>query len=109
MISFVKHIINDIGPGTPARRRCFTTDNLSSHHSIQMGTIIINAGHRLVFRAPYYPVDGPIKYVFNTVQAALRINNRLISNGPSLVDELQNCIVDIDIFAPYFIHCGFTH
>ena len=106
-IGFVQKIVDDIGPGTPARRRCFTMDNLSSHHSIQMATIIFNAGHRLAFRAPYYPVDGPIEYVFNTVQAALRINNRLISDGPSLVNELQNSVVDIDTFVPYFINCGF--
>lgn len=28
MIAFVQRIINDIGPGTPARRYCFTMDNL---------------------------------------------------------------------------------
>ena len=28
MVNFVRRIINDIGPGTPARRRCFIMDNL---------------------------------------------------------------------------------
>ena len=107
MISFIRRIVHDIGPGTPVRRRCFVMDNLSSHHSVQMATIIFNAGHRLAFRAPYYPVDGPIEYVFNTVQATLRLNNRLISDGPSLVDELQNAVGDIDSFVAYFINCGF--
>ena len=43
-------------------------DNLWSHRNQQMSAIIIGAGHRIVFCAPYYPVDGPIEYVFNTVQ-----------------------------------------
>ena len=29
MIEFIELILNAIGPGTPARRRCFTMDNLS--------------------------------------------------------------------------------
>ena len=28
MIAFIQRIINDLGPGTPARRYCFTMDNL---------------------------------------------------------------------------------
>jgi hypothetical protein len=42
-----------------------------SHHNARMAAIIINAGHRLAYRAPYYPVDGPIKFVFNTIQGML--------------------------------------
>ena len=30
--------------------------------------IIHNTGHRYVFRAPYWPVDRAVEYVFNTVQ-----------------------------------------
>jgi len=29
MIEFIEMILNTIGPGAPARRRCFTMDNLS--------------------------------------------------------------------------------
>ena len=108
MIDFLRYVIADIGPGTVIRRRCFTLDNLGSHHNLQMATIIFNAGHRIVFRAPYYPVDGPIEYVFNTIQATLRINNRLIVDGPSLIDELLNAVADIPNFVAYFINCGFT-
>ena len=72
-----------------------------------MATIIFNAGHRLAFRAPYYPVDGPIEYVFNTIQLMLGINNNAISDGPSLVQELGLCIGDIDNFEPYFEYCGY--
>jgi transposase len=29
------------------------------------------AGHRYLFRAPYWSVDGPIEYVFNTIHTHL--------------------------------------
>ena len=92
---------------TNYRRRMFNMDNLSLHHSLQTATIIHNAGHRLAFRAPYYSVDGPIEYVFNTIQCALRINNHLISDGSSLIDEMRNAIANTETFELYFIHCGF--
>jgi hypothetical protein len=46
-----------------------------------MAAIIYAAGHRLAFRAPYYPIDGPIEFVFNTVQGMLRINMAQITVG----------------------------
>jgi len=69
-------------------------DNLISHHNQQMSAIIIAGGHHIVFRAPYYSVDGPIEYVFNTIQGVLR-------------KEIDHAIVFIPSFAPYFINCGF--
>ena len=107
MVEVVRFILVDIGLRTNDRRRTFTMDNLSLHHSLQTATIIHNAGHRLAFRAPYYSVDGPIEYVFNTIQCALRINNHLISDGSSLIDEMRNATTNIKTFKPYFIHCVF--
>ena len=72
-----------------------------------MSAIIIGAGHRLVFRAPYYPVDGPIEYVFNTIQGVLRIRNDVIVDGASLQNEILVAIAAIPSFEPYFINCGF--
>lgn len=72
-----------------------------------MVNIILAAGHRIVFRAPYYPVDGPIEYVFNTVQCLLRINNHRISDGQSLTNEVVASIASIQTFVPYFTNCGF--
>ena len=80
---------------------------ISSHHNAQMATIIFNAGHRLAFRAPYYPVDGPIEYVFNTIQFLLQINNDAINDGPSLQQELNLCITDVHNFEPYFEYSGY--
>ena len=60
-IDFVQEILDDIGPGTPQRRRCFLMDNLITHRRPIIAQTIIAAGHRLVCRAPHYPVDGPIE------------------------------------------------
>lgn len=72
-----------------------------------MAAIIFAAGHRLVFRAPYYPVDGPIEYVFNTIQSILRIRMDHITDGPSLLQELNVAIAGIPSFESYFLNCGF--
>ena len=72
-----------------------------------MATLIFMAGHRLAFRAPYYPVDGPIEYVFNTIQTDLRINWSAIEDGPSLIREVQAAIGEIQTFEPYFVNCGY--
>ena len=107
MVSFLAMILDQIGPGSNEQRFCFIMDNLSSHHNVQMSLLIFMAGHRLVFRAPYYPIDGPIEYVFNTIQGTLRINMASIKDGPSLVAEVIAAISDIHTFEPYFINCGY--
>ena len=109
MVSFLAMILDQIGPGTNERRYCFIMDNLSSHHNVQMTLLIFMAGHRLVFRAPYYPIDGPIEieYVFNIIQGTLRINMASIKDGPSLVAKVIAAIGNIQTFEPYFINCGY--
>jgi hypothetical protein len=107
MIDFIQDILDDIGPGTPQRRRCFIMDNLTSHHNAQVSALIHTAGHRLVFRAPYYPVDGPIEYVFNSLQVALWINMHQIRTGANLLHEVHTAIANMQTFEPYFMHCGF--
>ena len=41
-ISFIQRILNDIGPGTPQRRRTFTMDNLSSHRYVACMVVSIS-------------------------------------------------------------------
>ena len=108
MADFIRRIIKDLAAlGTPDRRFSFIMDNLRSHHNQQMAAIIIGAGHWLVFRAHYYPVDGPIEFVFNTIQGVLRIRNDLIIDGPTLQHEIDIAIASILSFAPHFMNCGF--
>ena len=72
-----------------------------------MAAIIYAAGSRLAFWAPYYPVDGPIEFVFNTIQGMLRLHMNQINDEASLTYQLVAAINGIPTFAPYFIHCGF--
>jgi hypothetical protein len=46
-------------------------DNLNIHHNPLVLHLIRQRGHRVVFRAPYRPQDGPIEYVFNTIETGL--------------------------------------
>ena len=108
MIDFIRRIIEDLATiEVKDSRFCFIMDNLRSHHNQHMLAIIIAVGHRIVFRALYYPVDGPIEYVFNTIQGVLRVRNYLISDAATLQNEIDHAIVTIPSFAPYFINCGF--
>jgi hypothetical protein len=72
-----------------------------------MAAINYAAGRRLAFRAPYYPVDGPIEFVFNTIQGMLRLQMNQINDEASLTHQLVAAINGIPTFAPYIIHCGF--
>ena len=81
MVHFVRHILNNIRIVTNNRRRMFTVNTMSLHRNIQMATIIHAAGHRLAFCAPYYPVDGPMKYVFNTILLQQVLVVRITANA----------------------------
>jgi transposase len=53
-------------------------DNLITHRVPIITQMIITAGHRIVYRAHYYPVDVTIEYVFNNSNN--NNNNKLIDN-----------------------------
>ena len=47
-------------------------DNLNSHINGAVVGLIHLYGHGVVFRAPYWPVDGAIEFIFNTIQSLMR-------------------------------------
>eukprot|EP00956_Cyclotella_meneghiniana_P001714 scaffold1870_cov73-Cyclotella_meneghiniana.AAC.5 len=67
--AFIRRILQDIGQGTPQHWYCFTMDNLNTHRNLIIMQMIHAAGHRCVFRAPYYPFDSAIEHVFNSFPA----------------------------------------
>ena len=109
MVDFIEEILESLPHGDEGRRYCFTMDNLHSHHSEQIRNMIEVAGHRLAFRAPYWAVDGPIEYVFNSIQNELTINMPRIKNATDLINEINHAIASIPQaeFRNYFLHCGF--
>ena len=63
--------------------------------------------HRVCSGAPYYPIDGAIEYVFNTLQTRLKLRMAHILNEATLRRELSDGIRSILTFVPYFQHVGF--
>jgi len=106
---FIERVIDSIGPGTDENRFTFTMDNLNSHTNAAVQGLIVGSGHRLVFRAPYYPVDGAIEYIFNVIQCALRIRLREIHSTDDYIEVLTNIIQNIPDFSPFFSHVGFVY
>eukprot|EP00536_Pseudo-nitzschia_multiseries_P013103 jgi/Psemu1/34194/gm1.34194_g len=78
--AFIESILEDLPPGTDGNRKCFIVGNLLAHHNPLTLDAIVDARHRFIFRAPYYPVDGLIKYVVNTIEMALSYQMYEISN-----------------------------
>mmetsp|Transcript_4614 Transcript_4614/g.5167 ORF Transcript_4614/g.5167 Transcript_4614/m.5167 type:complete len:368 (-) Transcript_4614:25-1128(-) len=107
--AFIERILRDIGDGTPGNRYCFTMDNLNAHTNAAVTALIYDAGHRIVFRAPYYPVDSAIEYIFNVIQCALCINLREIKDTNDYIVFLRQIITNMPDFSKYFAHVGFIY
>ena len=84
-------------------------DNLNVHTNPMVVNAIINDGHKLVFRAPYYAVDGAIEYIFNVIECALCVRLREIFNTADYIQNLRQIIVNLPDFSPFFRHVGFIY
>ena len=107
--------MNDLGQGGvnaatgQNNTHTFICDNLTSHHNQLIRVMIENNQHRLVFRAPYYPVDGPIEYFFNTIQQELTRELYNVRTGAELHQAIvQICQRTHGQFDNYFAHCGYA-
>ena len=107
MLDFMQHLLDAIGPATHDNFYVFTMDNLNSHKNVQVVGMIYLYGHGVVFRAPYWAVDGPIEYVFNTVQTLIRSNLYNITNGNDLIHSIYTSVQSMNNFGSYFTHVGF--
>ena len=88
-------------------QRTFLMDNLASHYDAIAWINVAAAGHRFLPRACYAAQDGPIEYVFNTLECALRDRLHYIHNDTDLVREVTSIITNMLTFDNYFIHCGY--
>jgi len=92
--TFIERILDDLDQMFPQRSFVFvfTLDNLAAHKNPLITNAILNAGHRYVFRAPYWPVDGAVEaveYVFNTIQTQLRIYFNQINDMADLRNRIN--------------------
>ena len=83
-------------------------DNLNAHRNIAVIALIHLFGHGVVFRAPYWPVDGPIEFIFNTIQTLIRARLYEIRTNQDLIGAIYESIQGIRSFENYFINCGFV-
>jgi transposase len=88
-------------------QRTILMDNLESHYDAATWINVAAAGHRFLPRTPYYPVDGPIEYVFNTIGCALRQRLYRIRTEADLQREMLNIITGLPAMRNYFVHCGY--
>ena len=107
-VDFLQDVLNDIGYGHPGNRRCFMMDNLSTHHHNFIAHMIHGAGHYLVFRAPYWPKDGPIEYFFNYLEVRLTAMPHEIITPEQLEDKIKAIFRTTATFTKWFNHCGFV-
>ena len=106
---FIEEILMDIGPAGPGNWVCFTMDNLNVHKNPGVLALIHAYGHGVCFRAPYYAIDGPIEYIFNTLQGLIRSRLYEIYDSRSLLAVISQSIQSINDFSCYFRCCGFIH
>ena len=88
----VAEIIGKLLDGDESHCYFFTIHNLSSHHLAQIRIMVEVYGHRLVFYSPHWAADGPIKYMFNTIQNVLSICMHQIRNTNDCIHEISNGI-----------------
>ena len=105
--NIIDRISLDLNQRHPGRRFVFMMDNLNVHHNPLISMLLQARGHAVVYRAPYTPVDGPIEYVFNTLEAALRGSMHQIFRAADVVRVIADTIPTITEFSRYFRHVGF--
>jgi len=104
---FIMRILDDLDRDFPGRSFVFTMDNLNSHKNPIILNVIVSRGHRYAFRAPYWPVDGAVEYVFNTIQTRLQAFFNRLQTMDQLRNRINLIIGGIESFRRYFIHVGF--
>ena len=66
-------------------------DNLNTHKNPMVLNLITGEGHHYLFRTPYWSVDGPIEYVFNTIHTHFLSFFTQIHD----LDQLEHCLIEI--------------
>ena len=107
VFKFYDRIMHQLAIDHPRRSFCFTLNNLNIHHSPILLDHIMSRGHRYLFRAPYWSVDGPMEYIFNTIHVFLLMHFRTIDDLEELGNVLDVIIAQLNQFLRYFLHVGF--
>jgi hypothetical protein len=106
---FLERIIDWLAQHYPNRIFCFTADNLNVHHDANICDLITRSGHRYLFRAPYWAIDGPMEYVFNTIHVHLLMHFGEVQDLDELENVTDTIIANMHDFLRYFLHCNFPN
>ena len=87
----------------------FTADNLNVHHDPNICDLITRNGHRYLFRAPYWAIDGPMEYIFNTIHVLLLQHYGDVHDLDELENVTDTIIAGMSNFIRYFLHVNFPN
>ena len=107
-MGFIELILESIRYATEDDFYVFTMDNLNAHGNISALALIHMYGHGMVFRAPYWPVDETIEFIFNAIQTLIRARLYEIRTSQDLIGTIYESIQGIRSFENYFINCRFV-
>ncbi len=84
---------------SPGQSFCLTMDNQNIHKHPVVIQLIKEAGHCIVFCAPYWSCNGAIEYVFNTIHTLLQMLTEGIGSRTveELIDKVDNIIHQLKI------------
>ena len=75
-VNFIEFVVGNIALQEYDGARTLLMDNLQAHVNPLVQQTILAAGQQIVYRPKYSLADAPIEYVFNALQAELRIRMR---------------------------------
>ncbi len=104
MYTFIESVIDQLAIYLPDCSFCCTMDNLNIYHNPVLLHMIASEGHRYLFTAPYWSVDGPMEYVFNTIHTLLLQYFGTIDNLAVLGNCINTMIAQLTNFKNYFLH-----
>ena len=97
--AFILWIVDDIDKRLSGQVFCFVMDNLNVHKNPMVWMLIVNRGHQVVFRAPYWAVDDAIEYAFNTVHTMIEV----LFGNVNTFEELQVVVDNTVAAVPSFV------
>jgi transposase len=105
--NYIERLLEHLAQHHVGKTYVFTMDNLNVHKNPVVEDLIESAGHSVIYRAPYWSVDGAIEYVFNTIHTKLQQKYQQISTFDGLENEINLIIGGFQSFKKYFVHVGF--
>ena len=106
---FIRTIVEDINERFPGLFFTLTMDNLNIHKNPLVVGLILDKGHQVGFRAPYWVVDGAIEYVFNSIHTLLEVLCDNVADMDELITCAENIMAFMPSFRPYLEYIGFVY